>query len=69
MSRDPALARFVAIQAVRLAGIALVVFGALVMAGRVDGPALGGFLLASAGLIASALFPRMLARRWRRRGE
>lgn len=65
MSRDPALFRFLAIQLVRLAGVGLTVFGALVMAGRVEGPPLAGFALASAGLLGAAIFPVLLARRWR----
>lgn len=65
MKHEPALFRLLAIHAVRLAGVALVIFGVMVMAGRLDGPPLGGFALASAGLVCAAIFPVLLARRWR----
>lgn len=65
MNRDPAPLRFFAIQAARLAGIALVLLGAAIMAGRVAAPALTGFALAAAGLIEATWLPLYLARRWK----
>lgn len=65
MSRDPALGRWIVIQLVRLFGIALVVIGALGMAGRIAMPPLAAFAIASAGLIDAAIFPILLARKWR----
>jgi hypothetical protein len=65
MSSDPALARWIVIQLVRLSGIALVVVGALGMAGKIAMPPLAAFAIASAGLIDAVIFPILLARKWR----
>ena len=69
MIGDPALWRFLAIQLVRLAGIALVFFGVAIMAGRVAGPSLAGFAFSAAGIIGATLFPLLLARRWKSKDE
>ena len=67
--RYPAAARFMAIQLVRVAGVATVLFGLLVEAGRLPGfaavPRWFGYVLAVVGLIEVFLLPRLLARRWR----
>lgn len=65
MSSDPALGRWIVIQLVRLSGIALVVIGTLGMAGKIAMPPLAAFAIASAGLIDAAIFPILLARKWR----
>ena len=65
MSSDPALGRWIIIQLVRLSGIALVVIGTLGMAGKIAMPPLAAFAIASAGLIDAAIFPILLARKWR----
>ena len=65
MKYDPAAPRFFAIQVARLGGVAMVITGAAIMAGRIAAPPLSGFALAAAGLIAAAWFPLLLARRWK----
>lgn len=65
MSSDPALGRWIVIQLVRLSGVALVVVGAMGMAGVIDMPPLAAFAVASAGLIDAAIFPILLARKWK----
>jgi hypothetical protein len=65
MSGDPALVRWIVIQLVRLSGVALVVIGTLGMAGQIEMPAFAAFAIASAGLIDAAIFPTLLAHKWR----
>jgi hypothetical protein len=65
MSRDPAFGRWIAIQLVRLSGVALVVVGAMGMVGTIDMPPLAAFAVASAGLIDAVIFPILLARKWK----
>lgn len=66
---DPAAARFWTIQAVRLSGVAMVVVGLLVQAGRIEAlrevPPLAGYVLIGVGLIDVFVAPTLLARRWR----
>lgn len=65
MSQDPAKARFIIIQLVRLSGVAMVVFGLLIMARRIDLPVLAGYLIAAVGLFEAVIAPLLLARRWK----
>ena len=65
MTGDPAFARWIVIQLVRLSGVALVVIGVLGMAGKIDMPPLAAFAIASAGMVDAAIFPILLARKWR----
>lgn len=65
MSRDPAFGRWMTIQLVRFSGVALVLIGALGMAGRIEMPPLAAFAIASAGLIDATIFPIFLARKWK----
>jgi len=66
---DPAAARFMIIQIVRLSGVALVLLGLAIQSGRVaalDGiPAVVGYVLIAVGLIDTFVAPAVLARRWR----
>jgi hypothetical protein len=68
-ARDPAAARFAAIQVVRAIGVALVLVGILIDAGRLEAfagaPSWIGYLLIAAGLFAAFIGPVLLARRWR----
>jgi drug/metabolite transporter (DMT)-like permease len=68
-SRDPAAARFAVIQVLRLAGVALVVLGLVIVAGpshRLSGlPDWVGFVLLIVGLADVFVVPTLLARRWR----
>lgn len=64
-----ARARFMAIQLVRLTGIALTLFGLLVIARRVDLPIEAGYVLFAVGLFDSVLAPVLLSRRWKSGGR
>jgi hypothetical protein len=63
--KDPARSRLMAMQAVRVAGLVLVLLGAAVLAGKLDGPGWLGTGLFIAGAFDVLLFPKILARRWR----
>jgi hypothetical protein len=69
MSTDPdtlARNRYFVIAILRLFGVAMVVFGLVVTAGRVAGiPVVAGYALILIGLADFAVVPRLLARRWR----
>ena len=62
---DPAQARFFAMSAIRLLGVAGVILGILVNQGRIDWPQGLGWLLMGTGLVAVFVLPLVLARRWR----
>lgn len=66
---DPAAARFMIIQIVRLSGVGLVLLGLAIQSGRVaalDGiPAVVGYVFIAVGLIDTFVAPAVLARRWR----
>jgi hypothetical protein len=66
---DPAAARFWTIQLVRLSGVALVVVGLLLQAGRIaplrEIPQAGALILIAIGLVEIFVAPTLLARRWR----
>ncbi|MFT4026870.1 MAG: hypothetical protein QM676_08730 [Novosphingobium sp.] len=64
-ARDPAQARFFAIQAVRLAGVAQVLLGIAVIYGKLDWPMLAGYFLFLNGLFDALFLPTLLARRWK----
>jgi len=62
---DPAKHRFFVIQAVRWAGVIMVLLGLLVLRGEIAWhPAVGWVLLAN-GLLDVLVVPAFLARRWR----
>jgi hypothetical protein len=65
MNSDPAFARWIVIQLVRILGVALTVTGILGMVGKIAMPQLTAYVVAAAGLIAASVFPLLLARRWR----
>ena len=65
MNRDPAKPRFIAIQALRWSGAAMVMFGLLIVYGRIDLPEAAGYALTVVGLIDALIMPTVLARRWR----
>lgn len=62
---DPAKGRFFIIQALRLSGVALVVLGVAVIAGKVPLPEMAGYVLLAVGVADALIVPRFLARRWR----
>lgn len=65
MSDDRARARFIAIQALRWTGVAMVLIGLLAMNGRIDLPRAAGYILVAVGLFDVLIMPTVLARRWR----
>lgn len=65
MSDDRARARFIAIQALRWTGVAMVLIGLLAMNGRIDLPGAAGYVLVTVGLFDVLIMPTVLARRWR----
>lgn len=68
---DEALARrrFFAIQAVRLAGIVLLLLGIAVLAEVLGWPHAMGMVLIAAGAVGTFLAPMLLARRWSSRAR
>lgn len=64
-SPDPARARFAIINAIRAAGMALVVLGVLVLNYKIDLPQTVGWVFLLVGLIDVFVVPQVLARKWR----
>jgi len=65
VSEDLARARWMAINAVRIAGVAMVVVGILSLRGVLGLPEMVGYVLVGLGLLDIFLMPRFLARKWR----
>lgn len=65
MSKDPAMARFFIIQAVRTAGVVLAVYGLIALAGKADIPPPAGLVLTVIGMIAAYFGQLILAKRWK----
>jgi hypothetical protein len=65
MSGDPARARLIAIHAMRWSGVALVIFGLLVLYRPLPFPREVAQVLVIVGLIDALIMPTVLARRWR----
>lgn len=65
MSQDPAMARFFIIQAVRVAGVALAVYGLIALAGKGDIPPAAGLVVTLIGMLAAYFGPLTLAKRWK----
>lgn len=65
MSKDPAMARFFIIQAVRAGGVALAVYGLIALAGKAALPPTAGLVVTVVGMIAAYLGPLTLAKRWK----
>lgn len=57
--------RFAVLNAVRLGGLALVLFGLAVTQGAIDLPKELGMVFAVFGMLDFFFAPRLLARRWR----
>lgn len=65
INSDPARKRFLTIQAVRTAGVVMVLLGMLVLRGEIDWhPAIGWVLLIN-GMADVFVVPLLLTRRWR----
>ena len=69
MIQDPARARFVIIQLVRIGGVALAWFGLMIIGGKFDLPPLAGYFFAVAGVVEAMVLPVLLARRWKTPSE
>jgi hypothetical protein len=67
MTGDPARGRFLAIQAVRWSGLALVIFALLVIYRRIALPVEVGYVCFVVGLLDALVMPTVLARLWKTR--
>lgn len=65
MNKDPAMGRFFIIQAVRLAGVALAVYGLIALAGKGDIPPPAGLMATLIGMLVAYFGPLALAKRWK----
>lgn len=63
--KDPAKSRFIAIQAMRWIGAAMVLFGLLIINHRIALPEIAGTVLVVVGLFDALIVPTILARRWK----
>lgn len=68
MEGDEALAarRFWALQFIRLAGVAMVLLGAMTLAGKIALPQTAGAMLMVLGAVDFFALPVLLARKWKR---
>ncbi len=57
--------RFMVMQIMRLSGVALFVFGIMIVRGILTLPIVAGYVLAVAGIFDAFLMPVILARRWK----
>lgn len=68
MNDDPARARFMIIQVVRIAGVVMALCGMAIIAGKIALPQEVGYVLFLVGLIDAMLVPTVLTRRWKSPG-
>jgi len=64
-TKDPAKARFLAINLIRASGVVFAMLGALTAAGKLPLPPLAGYVLLAVGLFDVMVMPLILARRWK----
>jgi hypothetical protein len=64
-SEQVAKARFMALQMMRLSGIALVVFGLLVINGKLSLPVFMGYVMLAVGVVDALVLPSVLSRMWK----
>ncbi len=64
-SEEVARGRFMALQMLRLSGIALVIFGLLVINGKLSLPAIAGYVMLAVGVVDALVLPSVLARKWK----
>ena len=57
--------RFLALQMMRLSGIALVILGLLIINRNIDLPAIAGYVFLAVGVIDALIMPPILARGWK----
>ena len=65
VSEDVARGRWMAINLLRIAGVAMVIVGLLGLQGVFEYPAIAGYVLVGVGLLDVFLVPLILARKWR----
>lgn len=65
MNEDLAKRRFVALNLARLTGLGLILFGLLIIVGKVDIPVIAGYFIFVAGLFDMLIVPPLLARSWK----
>ena len=65
VSDDTARNRWMVIQAVRIAGVAMVLIGILIARGVIAQPTMAGYVILGVGLIDLFVAPQLLARKWR----
>lgn len=65
MNRDPAFARFMVMNAVRVTGVVLVLLGMLAVSDRIGLPREAGYVLLVVGVVEIFVMPQILARKWR----
>lgn len=57
--------RWAVMTAVRMAGVAMVVAGVMMLRGVIPGPDVAAYLLLAVGLVDTFVVPQVLARKWR----
>ena len=62
---EKAKQRWFAIQAVRWSGVGILIFGLLIIAGKLDLPEIAGYFLMGVGLLDALFVPTFLARLWK----
>jgi len=65
VSEDVARGRWMAINAVRVAGVVMVLVGILGLEGVFEYPAIAGYILVAVGVIDIFFVPLVMARKWR----
>jgi hypothetical protein len=62
---DPARQRFVVLTIVRLSGVAIAILGMAILAGKVDLPAVAGYVLTAVGALDALVVPVVLIKAWK----
>jgi hypothetical protein len=62
---DPARSRFIAIQAIRWSGLALVLFGLMIIYRRIDLPIEAGYVLFVVGVLDALIMPTVFTKFWK----
>jgi len=65
LNDDLARNRFLAINAVRIAGTVMVVIGLLVVGGAIPEPVWAGYVMIAVGFADLLVVPQILAKKWR----
>ncbi len=65
MNEDLAKRRFMTLNLVRLTGVGLALFGLLIIAGKIQIPAIAGYVIFVIGLADTMIVPLLLARAWK----